>query len=81
MNNTQRITISLPKYLYEDLVQLIPTGQVSSFVAQAVEEQLIEFESDPFEEFIKLRRKFPKRQRGEIIKAIKKGKGWQKFSS
>jgi len=74
MNNTQRITISLPKYLYEDLVQLIPTGQVSSFVAQAVEEQLIEFESDPFEEFMKLRKRFPKKQREEIIRAIRKGR-------
>lgn len=74
MNNTQRITVSFPKYLYEDLVQLVPSGQVSSFVAQAVEKELIEAEGDPFEEFMKLRKKFPKKRREEIMKAIKKGR-------
>lgn len=74
MNNTQRLTVSFPKYLYEDLVQLVPAGQVSSFVAQAVEKELIEAENDPFEEFIKLRKKFPKKRRGEVIKAIRKGR-------
>lgn len=70
----QRITVSLPRYLYESLVQLIPPGRVSKFVARAVEMQLIEYESDPFEEFIKLRKKFPKKKRKEIIKAIEKGR-------
>ena len=74
MSNTQRITVSFPKYLYEDLVQLVPTGQVSSFVAQAVEKELIEAGGDPFEEFIKLREKFPKRRREQIIRAIRKGR-------
>lgn len=45
--NTQRITVSLPKYLYEDLVQLVPTGRISNFVAQAVEKELIEVDIDP----------------------------------
>lgn len=74
MNNTQRLTISLPKYLYEDLVQLVPIGQVSGFVTQAVEKKLIEFDSDPIEEFIELSRKLPRKGKIEIIKAIKKGR-------
>jgi hypothetical protein len=70
----QRITISLPEYLYENLLQLVPTGQVSSFVAGAVEKELIETESDPFEDFIKLREKLPKKGKAAILKAIEKGR-------
>jgi len=74
MSNTQRLTVSLPKYLYEDLLQLVAAGNISSFVARAVETRLLEAESDPFDEFIKLREKFPKKRREEIIKAIRKGR-------
>ena len=70
----QRITISLPKYLYEELTRQIPSGQVSRFVAQLVEKGLMELESDPLEEFINLRKKLPKRERKKILEAIKKGR-------
>lgn len=72
--NTQRITVSLPKYLYEDLVQLIPAGRVSHFVAQALENKLMEVDEDPIEEFIALRKKLPKAKKATILKAIKKGR-------
>lgn len=70
----QRITISLPKYLYEDLVQLIPPGRVSNFVAQAVERKLIELNTNPIEEFINLRKKLPRKKKMVLLKAIEKGR-------
>lgn len=70
----QRITVTLPKYLYEDLTEQIPAGQVSGFVAEAVETHLMESGGDPIEEFIKLRRKLPKVRREDIVKAIRKGR-------
>lgn len=72
--NTQRITISLPKYLYENLLQQIPAGKVSSFVAQTIEKQLMTLPADPIDEFIDLRKKLPKRKKLDIIKAIKRGR-------
>lgn len=72
--NTQRITVSLPNYLYEDLVRQMPPGQVSRFVAQALERELMVLETDPIGEFIALREKLPKKTKTEIIKAIKKGR-------
>jgi len=72
--NTQRVTISLPKYLYYTLTQQIPQGQVSSFVAQAIERELIDLGTDPIKEFVELKKRLPKRTRLSIIKAIKKGR-------
>jgi len=72
--NTQRITVSLPNYLYEDLVRQMPSGQVSRFVAQAVEKELIKLETDPIDEFVALREKLPKKEKTQILKAIKKGR-------
>ena len=74
MNNTQRITISLPKYLYEDLVRLVPTGQVSSFVARAVEKKLTSLNTDPIDEFIEFQKRLPKKKKMDIMKAIEKGR-------
>ena len=70
----QRISISIPKYLYDDLVQQIPAGKLSSFAVRALEKELTDFDTDPIEEFIKLRKKLPKKQRQNILKAIKKGR-------
>lgn len=71
--NTQRITVSLPNYLYEDLVKQMPAGRVSRFVARAVEKELMA-QSDPVEDFIVLRKKLPKKEKPQILKAIKKGR-------
>lgn len=70
----QRITISLPEYLYEDLLQMVPTGSISSFVARAVETNLTGLEKDPIEEFIEVRKKLPKKGKEEIMKEIKRGR-------
>jgi len=72
--NTQRITVSLPGYLYEDLLAQMPPGRVSRFVAQAVEKELTGLGTDPVEEFISLQKKLPKREKNEVLKAIKKGR-------
>lgn len=52
----------------------MPSGRVSRFVAQAVEKELIELETDPIEEFVALREKLPKKDPPKILKAIKKGR-------
>lgn len=70
----QRVTISLPKYLYEALVQRIPTGKVSRFAAQALEKELMQPETDPFVQFISLRKTLPKKKKQAILKAMKKGR-------
>lgn len=72
--NMQRITISIPKYLYEDLVRQLPPRKISGFTARALEKGLMELEIDPTEEFIQLREKLPKIQKAKILRAIKKGR-------
>ena len=61
--NLQRITISLPGYVYEKLVKQIPPRKVSHFVATVLEEKLLSSyikSADPIDEFLKLRKKVPK---------------------
>jgi len=72
--NAQRITVSIPNYLYNNLIRQLPAGKISRFVAQAIEKELTRMEGEPTEEFIALRKKLPKKTREEIIKAIKKGR-------
>jgi hypothetical protein len=72
--NTQRITVSIPTYLYENLIRQLPAGKISRFVSQAIEKELMKVGAEPIEEFIALRERLPKKCRAEIIKAIKKGR-------
>jgi len=72
--NTQRITISIPKYLYEDLLLQLPPRKISGFTTRALEKELMELETDPIEEFIKLEGKLPKIKKAKILRAIKKGR-------
>lgn len=73
--NTQRITVSIPKYLYDQLIRFTKPRKVSDFVAQAVERQLLEAkDTDPISEFVSLRKKLPKFPRKDILEAIKKGR-------
>ena len=73
-NTTARLTVSLPAWLYQELKTRIKEGQVSSFVARAVERALLEKEGDPIEEFIALRKVLPKIKTEKILRAIKKGR-------
>ena len=70
----QRITVSLPSYVYQSLTQQISSGEVSSFVAQAIENGLMNFNNDPVREFLMIKRKLPKKKNKEIMRAIKKSR-------
>lgn len=75
--NYQRVTVSLPINVYEDLTTLLPRGEISSFVAEATESKLLEekFEKkDPIEAFFALRKIAPRRTTKQILAAIRKGR-------
>lgn len=75
--NTQRITISLPDYLYRQMTARVKSGEVSKFVAKAVEDKLScvnPSAKDAVEEFMDLRKKLPKLTRAQIRRAIEKGR-------
>lgn len=75
--STQRITVSLPGYIYEKLVKQIPERRVSRFVASVLEEKLLTFPKNtinPVSEFLKFRKKVSKLSDKEIKNAINKGR-------
>lgn len=74
--NTQRITISLPNYLYEQLTSLLHKGNISRYITEAVEEKIIvtKIKTDPIDEFLSLRKTFPKKNIKQILKAIRRGR-------
>ncbi len=75
--NTQRVTVSLPGYIYDRLIKQVPERQVSRFVAGLLEEKLLSSfikSADPINEFLKLRKKVPKFSDKEIKEAINKGR-------
>ena len=76
--HTQRVTISLPDYLYQQLVKLIAPRNRSSFVAQIVEREIwkIKTKNDPIDEFINYmkKNKIPKIKKNDVLKAISKGR-------
>lgn len=75
--NTQRITVSLPQYIHEDLLASVSKRQLSRFVAEAVEERLLDQKikpADPIDQFLNLRKKLPKFSNKEILEAIRKGR-------
>ena len=74
MFHTYRITISLPYTVYNNLRRYVEKGKVSRFIAEAVEKELAKIVSDPIEEFMALRAKLPKKDKAEVLKAIKRGR-------
>ena len=78
MTNTQRITISLPDYLYQQLQTYAPKRQVSRFVAEAVEAKILDktIPTDPIEDFITLKHSLnlPKLTFKQLKAAIAKGR-------
>lgn len=74
--DTQRITISLPTYLYNQIKKSVPQRKVSRFIASIVEEKVLSknADEDPVEEFLKLRKVLPKMSRRKIIAAIEEGR-------
>jgi metal-responsive CopG/Arc/MetJ family transcriptional regulator len=73
---TQRLTVSLPDYLYDRLQPLLQERQLSSFVAEAVEEKILARtqKDDPVEAFLGWRRVVPKFSNRQILAAIRKGR-------
>jgi len=43
--NTQRITISMPDYLYTQLLAAVPAGQISKFVSISTEKNLLKIKT------------------------------------
>ena len=70
----QRITVTIPDYIYADLTKLIPVRGISSFVTKALEKELLSNGGDPIKDFIKFRNKLPRRKGNDILKAINKGR-------
>ncbi len=75
-----RITISLPDYIYDSLTSYVSKGKISSFIADSIDNTLtklkIEKEVDPIDEFLSLRKKLnlPRKTSSQIKKAIEKGR-------
>lgn len=75
--NTSRITVSLPDYTYQNLVRVVPVGQISRFVAEAVEQRMASVPksfADPVAQFLDAGKNFPKKNITEILAAVEKGR-------
>lgn len=73
--DTQRITISLPGYIYKRLRKTIPSRGISQFVAKTVEKELMDMKAeDPIQGFFELQNHFPKLTTKQILNAIRKGR-------
>lgn len=75
MLNVQRLTISLPSYLHQLLVNRVDSGKMSQFVTGILEKELIAKKTaNSVDDFFSLRKSLQKKTYGEIKKAIKKGR-------
>lgn len=73
--DTQRITISLPHYIYRRLLSSVPRRGISNFVSKTLEEKLVTTsDGDPIEAFFNLQARFPKLTTEKILGAIRKGR-------
>lgn len=72
----QRVTITLPTYLYQQVTKVTPPRMVSGFIAKAVEKQIMETISvvDPVDDFLAQRDSLPKFTTQQIKNAISKGR-------
>ncbi len=77
-STTRRITITIPDYLEERLRKQVPAGQVSSFVAEAIERRIDDVEyklkENPVEKWFRLGEDLPKYSSEEIQKMIDEGR-------
>ena len=75
--NYQRITVSLPTHIYEDLLRLFGKGKISGVVAEAVEKRILDKKlepKDPVEAFFAHKKDLPKLTHRQIMTAIRKGR-------
>jgi len=81
--NTQRLTISLPNHLYDQLMSNFGRGQISQFISEATEKLIIskkiEAKINPVEEFLNLKKELdlPKLTAKQVKQAINKGRTWK----
>lgn len=72
---SKRLTVSLPGYVYQQLLANVPKGTTSKFVTRALQESLGKLvTSDPVSDFLELRKKLPKRSTAQILRAIHQGR-------
>lgn len=72
-----RITVSLPDYTYQNLVRVVPVGQISKFVTEAVEQKMASHPksySDPVAQFLAAGKGLTQKDIVGIIEAIGKGR-------
>lgn len=75
MITTQKISISLPSYLYDYLATTVSGREISSYVTDAVEHKILnEKINNPITDFIALREQLPKFSSQEILSAIHQGR-------
>ena len=76
--NTQRLTISLPDYLYDQLMMMFDRGRISKFISEATEKMIIEKRMeekvDPIDEILRLKKNLPNISGKKILEAIHKGR-------
>ncbi len=75
--NYQRITISIPNHVYDDLLTYIGKGNISGFAADVMSDRLLKNKmrpKDPVEAFLAHRKNLPKFTHEEIMAAIRKGR-------
>ena len=76
--NTQRLTISMPDYLYDQLTAMFSRGRISRFVSEAVEKLLvtrrIEKKVDPVDELLRIKKGLPNISSKQILEAIHRGR-------
>ena len=75
--NTQRVTISLPVYVFTKLKQQVPKRKISSFIGKIVEEKMLSLPTrsiDPVKDFLSLRKEMPSQSEEKIKTAIAHGR-------
>lgn len=75
--NTQRVTVSLPDYLYTELRLMLGRGDLSSFMAEAAEEKMLDEKltpKDPIKAFFAHKEYLPKLTTKQILVNIRKGR-------
>lgn len=75
--NYKRITVSLPDYLYEDMLMLVPARGISGYVAEAVQKRVLQHKvklNDAVASFLELRTEAPRKNIKQILNAIHKGR-------
>ncbi len=74
---TNRITITIPHYLFELLEGYVASGDVSKYISSALEEKLLRTKTltkSPVTAFFGLSRKLPELTPEEVIDNLQKGR-------